>query len=158
MSTAVENVASSSPDVSLSSAVRAALAELLAGQKTLKLATAGGPVSPWITGTYFAESNPFTLHFTLEKAGKGMANVTANPRVAVAVDTNNPFAIFAQGEGTARILTGAASEAQLAALRKKIPEIEPLLAGQLHVMAVDIKRWLVTSFPQGWFPAKALVP
>jgi hypothetical protein len=151
MSTAVNDVSSSAP-------VRAALAELLASQKTLKLATSGGLVSPWITGTYFSETNPFTLHFTLEKAGKGMANVAANPRVAVAVDTNNPFAIFAQGEGKARILTGAPADAQLAALRKKIPEIEPLLAGQLHVMAVDIQRWLVTSFPQGWFPAKVLVP
>jgi hypothetical protein len=151
MSTAVNDVSSSAP-------IRAALAELLAGQKTLKLATSGGAVSPWITGTYFSETNPFTLHLTLEKAGKGMANIAANPKVAVAVDTNNPFATFAQGEGKARILTGAAADAQLAALRKKIPEIEPLLAGQLHVMAIDIQRWLVTSFPQGWFPAKVLVP
>ena len=139
-----------------SSAVRASLERLLASQKTMKVATAGGAISPWITSVYFAEHTPFELNFTLEKRGRGMANVLALPKVAIAVDANDAFAVFAQAEGVARIVTGQAAELRLAALRRKIPEIDPLLQGDLHVMAVDITRWLVTSFPSGWFPARVL--
>jgi hypothetical protein len=142
--------------VSETDRIRSALTKLLGEQKTLKLATAGGPNSPWVTGTYFAESDPFTLHLTLEKRGKGMANVSANSKVAFSVDSNDPFAIFAQGEGRARVLTGPEAEACIGDLRKKVPEIEPLLRGELNVMAVDVQRWLVTSFPEGWFPAREL--
>lgn len=138
--------------------VRAALTRLLAGQKTMKLATAGGPISPWVTATYFVEGDPFTLFFTLEKRGKGMANVAANPRVAVAVDSNDPFTVFAQAEGTARILEGPEAQTRLGSLIIKVPEIQPLLRGELNVVAVDVNRWHVTSFPDGWFPAKTLQP
>jgi hypothetical protein len=135
-----------------------ALAEFLTKMKTLKLATTGGPISPWITGTYFISEGLFTLFLTLEKAGKGMANVTANPRVALAIDDNDPFKLFAQAEGRASIVAPDAAAPYYAGLRKKIPEIEPLLAGSLHMMRIDVTTWRLTSFPDGWFPAKVLTP
>jgi hypothetical protein len=133
-----------------------ALAELLSRNKTLKLATAGGPISPWITGTYFIADGLFTLHLTLEKAGKGMANVHANPRVALTIDDSDPFRLFVQAEGKASIVDPATAQPFYAGLRKKIPEIEPLLAGDLHMMRIDVTTWRVTSFPDGWFPARVL--
>lgn len=138
--------------------VDAALRDLLARSKVLKLATAGGPVSPWITSTYFVEDGPARVHLILERTGKGMANVRANPRVAIAVDDANPFAIFAQAEGSARVLDGDEAERRLSALRKKVPEIEPLLKAPSFVVEIAVARWLVTSFPDGWFPAKELRP
>jgi nitroimidazol reductase NimA-like FMN-containing flavoprotein (pyridoxamine 5'-phosphate oxidase superfamily) len=139
-------------------APEAVLAQLLSRQKTLKLATSGGPVSPWITGTYFTEDGPFRLYLTLEKRGKGMANVAANPRVAVAIDGGSPFESFAQGEAEAHVVTGPAAEARLAQLKGKVPEIAPLLAGELNLMELRVSRWLLTSFPDGMFPARALRP
>jgi Pyridoxamine 5'-phosphate oxidase len=138
--------------------VEQALAEILTRQKTLKLATAGGPVSPWITGTYFISEGLFTLFLTLEKAGKGMANVHANPKVALTIDDNNPFLLFLQAEARASIVDPAIAAPLYAGLRKKIPEIEPLLAGDLHMMRIDVTTWRATSFPDGWFPARVLKP
>ncbi|GAC1344575.1 MAG: hypothetical protein NVSMB23_19650 [Myxococcales bacterium] len=138
--------------------VDAALRDLLARSKVLKLATAGGPVSPWITSTYFVEDGPARIHLILERTGKGMANVRANPRVALAVDDATPFTIFAQAEGSVRVLEGDAAALRLAALRAKVPEIEPLLMGPHFVVEIAVSRWLVTSFPDGWFPAKELRP
>jgi len=138
--------------------VEARLLELLKNLKVLKLATAGGPVSPWITSTYFVEDGAARLHLILERTGKGMRNIRENPRVAVAVDSASPFAAFAQAEGTAHILEGPQATARLAALRAKVPEIEPLLMGPHHVIELAISRWLVTSFPDGFFPARELRP
>lgn len=135
-----------------------ALKSLLAELKVVKLATAGGPVSPWITSTYFVEEGVEKLHLILERTGKGMKNVAADPRVAIALDTGNPFVTFAQAEATAAIIEGERAAQRLAALRKKVPEIEPLLMGPHHVIEITIQRWLVTSFPDGWFPAKELRP
>jgi hypothetical protein len=66
--------------------------------------------------------------------------------------------MFAQAEGKARIVSGPDVELGLAKLRAKVPEIEPLLKGELHVMAIDVARWFVTSFPDGWFPAREVTP
>jgi len=138
--------------------VEQALGELLSHQKTLKLATAGGPISPWLTGTYFIHDGLFTLNFTLEKTGKGMANIHANPKVALTIDDADPFRLFVQAEGRASIVDPAKAAPLYAGLRKKIPEIEPLLAGDLHMMRVDVTTWRATSFPDGWFPARVLKP
>jgi len=136
--------------------VEQALADLLSRNKSLKLATAGGPVSPWITGTYFIAEGLFTLFLTLEKTGKGMANVRANPRVALAIDDSDPFKLFVQAEGKASVVDPAVAQPLYAGLRKKIPEIEPLLAGDLNMMRIDVTTWRATSFPDGWFPARVL--
>ncbi|MHB1843890.1 MAG: pyridoxamine 5'-phosphate oxidase family protein [Deltaproteobacteria bacterium] len=146
------------PAVTTPPTALAALAKLLAEQKTMKLATAGGPVSPWVTGTYFVERDPFTLYLTLETRGKGMANIAASPHVAVAVDSNSPFTTFAQGEGRATVIEQSGESRHLAALRAKVPEIDPLLRGEIQLIEIAIGRWFVTSFPEGWFPAKVLTP
>src|SRR6516164_3497546 len=101
--------------------VEQALGELLVRIKSLKLATNGGPVSPWITGTYFISEGLFTLYLTLEKTGKGMANVRANPRVALAIDESDPFKLFLQAEGKASIVDPASAQPFYSGLRKKIP-------------------------------------
>ena len=87
-----------------------------------------------------------------------MANVLANRNVAIAIDSDDPFSVFAQGEGTARIVEGSEAQAKLGSLIIKVPEIQPLLEGELDVVAVDVRRWYVTSVPDGWFPAKTLEP
>lgn len=46
------------------------VSNLLRNHKTLKLATAGGAVSPWISGAFFAEDGAFTLRCVLEAHGK----------------------------------------------------------------------------------------
>ena len=135
-----------------------ALVSFLAGHKVLKLATAGGPVSPWLTGAYFVEDGAFALHLILEKTGKGMKNILADPRVAVAIDDATPFTLFAQAEGRASLVEGAEAARRLAALRSKVPEIEPLLMGPVNVLRIDVPRWLVTSFEHGWFPAREVRP
>lgn len=139
-------------------APEAVLSQLLARRKTLKLATAGGPVSPWITGTYFAEEGLFRLCLTLEKGGKGMANVAANRRVAVSVDGDSPFEPFVQGEAEAHVVSGPEADRRLARLKRKVPEILPLLAGELNLVELRVSRWLLTSFPDGMFPARELKP
>jgi hypothetical protein len=134
------------------------LAALLAGRKVLKLATAGGKISPWITSAYFVEEGVRALHLILEQGGKGMENIAANPKVAVAIDGDDPFAPFAQAEAFARVLEGDAAAAALARLKGKVPEIAPLLMGPHRVLQLDVSRWRVTSFANGWFPARELVP
>jgi len=134
------------------------LAALLRGAKVLKLATSGGPVSPWITSTYFVEDGLRGLHLILERGGKGMANIARSAKVALAIDGNDPFAPFAQAEGEARILEGDPAAQALAQLKIKVPEIAPLLMGPHWVVRLEIARWLVTSFPNGWFPARELKP
>ena len=136
--------------------VLAKLQDLLSSQKVLKLATAGGQVSPWITSVYFTAETPFGLLFTLEKRGRGTANLAANPKVAVAIDASNPFTVFAQGEGVARLLPDGERARVTGALLAKIPEAKPLYEGELLLVTVDISSWHVTSFPDGWFPAKVL--
>lgn len=158
MDTIPQVAEAASPLPTLPRAPERVLAELLARQKVLKLATSGGPTSPWITGTYFAEDGLARVFFTLEQRGKGMANIEKNPRVAIAIDGGSPFEAFAQAEGEARIVTGPEADRRITQLRLKIPEIAPLLQGSLHLMEVRITRWLLTSFPDQMFPARELRP
>jgi len=138
--------------------VEVVLAGLLAQSKVLKLATAGGPVSPWITAAYFVEDGVAAVHLILERGGKGMKNISVNPRVAIAVDGNDPFQTFTQAEGTARVLEGETAAQALEKLKTKVPEIAPLLVGPHWVIRIEISRWLLTSFAHGWFPAKEIKP
>jgi nitroimidazol reductase NimA-like FMN-containing flavoprotein (pyridoxamine 5'-phosphate oxidase superfamily) len=142
----MENTSSPSAEVVLSG--------LLAQSKVLKLATAGGPVSPWITAAYFVEDGVAAVHLILERTGKGMKNISANPKVAIAVDGNDPFQTFTQAEGVARVLEGEVAVRALEKLKTKVPEIAPLLMGPHSVIRIEISRWLLTSFAHGWFPAK----
>ena len=130
-------------------------ADFLARNKTLRLATAGGPVSPWIAGAFFSESGLFRLRLVLETHGKTMKNIRADDRVAVIV-ADDPYGLFLQGEGTARVVEGEADADVRAALRGKAPEVEPLLGAPIVAVHVEISRWFVTDVTRGWLPAKEI--
>lgn len=130
--------------------------ELLKGYKTLRLSTAGGPVSPWICGAFFAEDGAFALRIALETHGKSLANVLADKRVAVMMSDDQPFGLFAQGQGTAEVVEGEAEVKVRAALLAKAPEIEPFLAAPLKTLVVTIDRWILTDVTRGWLPGKEL--
>ncbi|MCK6544567.1 pyridoxamine 5'-phosphate oxidase family protein [Myxococcota bacterium] len=134
------------------------ITDLLRKHKTLRLATAGGVVSPWIAGAYFAERGVFTLQVILEAHGKTMKNVLADDRVAVMVADNAPYSLFAQGEGRARIVEGEAAEKAKADLLAKNPEMAPFFSFPLVHVNLEISRWLLTDVPNGWIPAKELRP
>lgn len=85
-----------------------------------------------------------------------MANVLANPRVAVIVADNSPFGLFAQGEGRVTFVEGEAAKSVRAGLLAKAPEIEPFFAAPLREARIVIDRWLLTDVPKGWLPAKEL--
>ncbi len=129
---------------------------LLADTATLKLATAGGAVSPWLAAAFFAEADLFTLRLMIERQGKTLANVHADPRVAVMIETGNPMALFVQGEGRAWQVDGDGREFR-DALVDKTPASEPLVRlPNLVPVRIEIARWLLTDVPAGWLPAKEL--
>ena len=132
------------------------LVELLRAHRTLVLASTGGPVSPWIAAAYFAEADPFTLQLAIETGGKTMANLRADPRIAVMVAGPHPFALFAQGEGLVTIeRPGTAAHARIRAeLIAKAPEMEPFFAAPMEHLRLRLRRWLLTDVTRGWLPAR----
>jgi hypothetical protein len=137
--------------------VRNTVRELLATNKTLVLSTSAHD-RPWVAGVYFAESDPFHLTLILETAGRSLANIRANPNVAVTVSACSPFDLYLQGEGDVELLD---SDAQLAvakdAVRAKAPEIE-LLKFRATAVELTIRHWRATDVTIGWRPGKELMP
>jgi hypothetical protein len=133
------------------------LAELLASHATLKVATAGGTVSPWVAAAFFAEDGPFRLELVIEGRGKTFANLSVDPRVAVMIEDGNAMSLFAQGAGTAVVVPDDAARFR-ADLVAKTPGSAPLvgLPGLVPVR-ITIDRWFLTDVPGGWLPAKELV-
>lgn len=129
--------------------------DFLAKNKTLRIATAGGPVSPWIAGAFFREDGLFRLQLVLETNGKTMTNIRADDRVAVIV-ADDPFGFFLQGEGRVRIVEGDAEAAVRSALREKAPEVAPLLGAPIRAVHVEISRWFATDVTRGWLPAREI--
>lgn len=129
--------------------------DFLAKHKTLRIATAGGPVSPWIAGAFFREDGLFRLQLVLERHGKTMTNIRADNRVAVIV-ADDPFGFFLQGEGKVHIVEGDEEQEVRMALREKVPEVAPLLAAPIYAVHVEISRWFATDLSRGVFPAKEI--
>lgn len=142
--------------MSTSQELEALLRGLLSQHKTLKIATAGGPTSPWIAGAYFAEAGPFTLQMVLETHGKTMKNILADARVAVMVADNHPFSLFAQGEARAKIVDGDVAAQVKVDLLAKNPEMAPFFGAPLQFVHLEITRWVLTDIPKGWLPGKEL--
>ena len=92
------------PDDEVKNTVR----ELLATNKTMFLSTSAND-RPWVAGVYFAESDPFHLTLILEAAGRSLANIRANPNVAVTVSSCSPFDLYLQGKATRRCSTPMSS-------------------------------------------------
>ncbi|HMV70402.1 MAG TPA: pyridoxamine 5'-phosphate oxidase family protein [Myxococcota bacterium] len=136
--------------------LEALIADLLGRNKTLKIATAGGPLSPWIGGAYYAERDLFALQVVLETHGNAMRNVQADERVAIMIAGDSPYAMFVQGEARAVIVDGDEAAAARSALLAKNPEMEPFFSFPLRHVRLDVRRWRVTDVPKGWIPAKEL--
>ncbi len=133
------------------------LVQLLASNRTLKIATSGGPVSPWVATAYFAESGPFELHVMIESGGKTLANVKAHPRVAVMLENGDAFGLFGQAQGRAALVEAGAAERFQAEVVAKTPESAPLMRlPNLVPVRIEIDRWLLTDVGSGWLPAKEL--
>jgi hypothetical protein len=132
------------------------LATLLAAHATIKIATIGE--SPWIIAAYFAQDGLYSLRTMLEGGGRTMANIRANPRVAIMIENGDALAMFAQADGRAYLIDDAAAEFQ-SALVAKTPASEPLVRlPNLVPVAIGIDRWRLTDVKAGWLPAKELLP
>jgi general stress protein 26 len=141
------------PDDEVKNTVR----ELLATNKTMFLSTSAND-RPWVAGVYFAESDPFHLTLILETAGRSLANIRANPNVAVIVSARSPFDVYLQGEGNAEVLDNdELLQAAKQAVRAKAPEIE-LLKFRAAAVRLTIRHWRATDVMIGWRPGKELMP
>jgi hypothetical protein len=136
--------------------LEARLRDLLATHPTLKLATSSPDADPWIATAYFAAPDPFSLVVMIEGTGRTLRNLRANARVALMIEATNPMAPFAQADGRASVVAGAAV-AFRDAIAAKTPESRPLvgLPGLVPVR-IDVTRWRITDVPNGWLPAHEL--
>jgi hypothetical protein len=137
--------------------VRNTVRDLLATNKTMFLSTSAND-RPWVAGVYFTESDPFHLTLILETGGRSLANIRANPNVAVTVSSCSPFDLYLQGEGDGDLLD---NHEQLVsakdAVRAKAPEIE-LLKFRAAAVRLTIRHWRATDVMIGWRPGKELMP
>lgn len=133
---------------------RRCLREILASHPTVTLATAGGALSPWIAAAFFAEDGLFSLEVLLEDRGNTLANIRADPRVAVMIEDGDAFRPFAQGEGRAAVEAGAgarfaahiAGKTPVSARMVSLPNLVPV--------RIQIDRWRITDVGAGWLPAR----
>ena len=131
----------------------AVLDALLAQHAACVLATAGGPISPWVLGVYFAhEGND--LYLVLEQSGRTLANLRVDPRVAVLLSDNDATKDFVQAQGVAEILPGADEDR----VRQRILAKLPWFATYTPIVPVRVRlsEASVTSLSRGWFPGKKL--
>lgn len=115
------------------------------------VATAGGPLSPWILGVYFATQGEQIVFF-LETAGKSLANVRANPRVALSFSENDAMKDFVQLYGSAEILPDSEEPNVRQLLEAKMPWFKTYTP--VTPVRVRPHQILVSSFSRGWFPAQ----
>jgi hypothetical protein len=137
--------------------VRAAAAALFAEVPSIQVATLGGPYTPWILGAYFttAPDEPLELLLMVEKHGKSMKNLRADPRVAFTVNTGDAMHDFAQGAGRAEVLDDDAAPLFLERLVAKMPWFK--LYTPCAPVRIRVEELFVTSFSRGWMPAQRLV-
>jgi len=145
--------ANAEPDASTP---RERLDDLLGASHVVKVATSGGPATPWVAAAFFAEDGLFALELMLEERGHTLSNLLADPRVAVMLEHGDAFAVFAQGAGRARVVHGA--EAQFRErIAAKAPESAMLVSlPGLVPVRVEIGRWWVTDVRAGWLPARQI--
>ncbi|MCA9618292.1 MAG: pyridoxamine 5'-phosphate oxidase family protein [Myxococcales bacterium] len=130
--------------------------ELLRQRATLELATSSEDGLPWLAAAYFAARDPFTLVMMLEREGRTMQNIAANPRVAIMIQDGNPTALFAQAEGVARMVE-AENRAFADLIAAKTPESAPLVRlPHLVGVQIDVQHYRLTDLPRGWLPARDL--
>ncbi|MDQ3757088.1 MAG: pyridoxamine 5'-phosphate oxidase family protein [Actinomycetota bacterium] len=128
---------------------------LLAGAQTLFLSTCGDAV-PWGAGAFFAESDPFTLSLVLEAQGRTLANMRANPNVAIVVSSGDPFAPFLQGQAQAVVLGDDDKARTCDAIVAKAPQSAPFMDAPIVPVTLQVSKWRVTDVVNGWLPGKEL--
>lgn len=113
------------------------------------LATAGGPISPWVLGVYFAHEGS-DLYLVLEQSGRTLANLRVDPRVAVLISDNDATKDFVQAQGIAEVLPGSDEDR----VRQRILAKLPWFATYTPIVPVRVRllEASVTSLSRGWFP------
>ncbi len=125
--------------------------EILGENASGTFATAGNG-GPWATSAFFAEEG-FDLYLLLENRGRALADIRANPQVAVAIDRRIPDR-FLQMEGRAEILEGPEAKRGMAKVVAKVPMAANFRG--LSVLRFRTAVVRVTDFRRGWFPAREL--
>lgn len=133
------------------------MSEILASHATLKIATSGGALSPWIATAYFAEDGLFCLEILIEGGGNTLANIRADPRVAIMIEDGIPSRPFAQGWGRAAVAEAEERAPFASRLARKTPASEPLVSLP-HLLPVRllVERWRITDLEAGWLPAREI--
>ncbi len=138
------------------SEVEAKVREILASLPSLYLATTQGD-TPWVAGGFFAETGLFTLGMLLETGGTTLANIKANPHVAMVVSAGDPFAAYLQGSAEADLVDDLAEvEGTKTMLLAKAPQIEPFLSAPIQAIRLRVRYWRATDVTNGWLPGKLL--
>ncbi|HEY8145102.1 MAG TPA: pyridoxamine 5'-phosphate oxidase family protein [Kofleriaceae bacterium] len=134
------------------------LRQVLDSNQTVKIATSGAGLSPWIAAAYFAPDGLFCLEVMIESGGNTLANIRSNPQVAVMIDNGDAFAPFAQAEGRAEVDDqDGAAERFRTDLAAKAPAAAPLVGlPNLVPVRIRIETWRLTDVSQGWIPARQL--
>lgn len=132
------------------------LAEILAAHSTVKIATTGGPVSPWIAAAFFAEDGLFSLELLIEERGATLANIQRDARVAIMIEDGDAMQPFAQAQGIAVVLGDpGAREAFALHIASKTPASAQMVAlPGLVPVRLRIHRWRVTDVKAGWLPSR----
>lgn len=129
------------------------LSDILASHPTVKIATTGGTLSPWIAAAFFAEDGLFALEILIEARGNTLANIRRDPRVAVMIEDGDAFRPFAQGQGHA-VIEPEARARFAAAIAAKTPASGSMVAlPDLVPVRLAIDRWQLTDVTAGWLPA-----
>ena len=125
--------------------------QVFASNDAIQLATAGGPISPWVLGAYFVHDGA-DLYLFVETNGKTAANLAANPTVAFVVSKNDASQDFVQGRGRAVRLPDADEPAVRARLLAKMPWFQTYTP--VMPMRIEVDELYVSSLGAGWFPAR----
>ncbi|MDZ4711463.1 MAG: pyridoxamine 5'-phosphate oxidase family protein [bacterium] len=133
--------------------IKEKILEIYRSNDAATIATTGGEYSPWIIGAYFANDD-LKMYLFIDTLGKSMANMKVNNSVAVSISKNDATQDFLQGIGEIIILDGS----EEAGIRKMLTEKMSWFKTYTPVtpVRIDIRKFYVSSFKDGWFPAKEL--
>jgi hypothetical protein len=136
--------------------LEAAIVRLLSSNATLKVATATHRGAPWVATAFFAEDGPFSLYVLLEARGRTLANLEANPRVAVMIENGDAFSLFAQGSGVPKRVEERHDEIREMIAQKTPASASMVALPNLVAVRIDVEGWRLTDVSAGWIPAKEL--
>lgn len=133
--------------------VKEKILEVLQTYDAIMIATTGGEYSPWILGAYFG-IDELKIYVLLETNGKSLGNIKINNKVAISISKNDAMLDFIQGSGEAVILESAEDKLVRDKILSKMPSFQTYTP--VTPVRIDIKKYLITSLQNGWFPAKLL--